>query len=72
MFFGFSDEKSSLYSFKPDLTFLILDVRTIFGENYFFSYDISIEKRKEFVKNKSNEINKGRVQYTQGIEYRVW
>ena len=50
------DENSSLYSFKPDLTFLILDVRTIFGENYFFSYDISVEKRKEFVKNKSNEL----------------
>ena len=31
------DENSSLYSFKPDLTFLILDVRTIFGENYFLS-----------------------------------
>ena len=50
------DENSRLYSFKPDLTFLILDVRTIFGENYFFSYDISVEKRKEFVKNKSNEL----------------
>lgn len=50
------DENSSLYLFKPDLTFLILDVRTIFGENYFFPYDISVEKRKEFIKNKSNEL----------------
>ena len=50
------DEKTPLYSFDPELTFLILDVRTIFGENYFFSNDLSIEKRKEFVKNKSDEL----------------
>jgi len=50
------DENSTLYSFTPELTFLILDVRTIFGENYFFSYDLSIEKRKEFIKNKSDEL----------------
>jgi len=50
------DEKSDLYSFEPEITFLILDVRSIFGENYFFSYDITAQKRKEFVKNKTNEI----------------
>ncbi|MBL4655858.1 MAG: HAD-IIIC family phosphatase, partial [Bacteroidia bacterium] len=50
------DEKSGLYSFKPEITFLILDVRSIFGENYFFPYDISAQKRKEFVKNKTNEL----------------
>ena len=46
------DDKSNLYSFEPEITFLILDVRSIFGDNYFFSYDISAQKRKEFVKNK--------------------
>ena len=50
------DEKSDLYSFEPEITFLILDIRSIFGENYFFSYDISAQKRKEFVKNKTNEL----------------
>jgi len=50
------DDKSNLYSFEPEITFLILDVRSIFGDNYFFSYDISAQKRKEFVKNKTNEL----------------
>lgn len=50
------DPKSNLYSFSPDLTFLIIDVRTIFENLFYFPYELNIEGRKEFVKNKFLEI----------------
>ena len=47
---------SKFYQFKPELTFLILDVRHILGELYFQPYSISILERKELVATKVNEI----------------
>ena len=50
------DKNSNLYKFKPNITFLILDTRSILGDLFFSPYIISAEKRKEYVKNKTDEI----------------
>ena len=50
------NNKSNLYSFSPDLCFLILDIRNIFGDLFYSPYNLSVEKRKEFIQNKVNEI----------------
>jgi len=46
------DAGSKLYSFKPDFTFLILDVRSILGDLFFLPNSISVSERKNFVENK--------------------
>ena len=50
------DKNSNLYKFNPDVTFLILDTRSILGDLFFSPYSISNEKRIEFIDNKINEI----------------
>ena len=48
--------KSKLYAFLPDICFLILDIRDIFGDLFYSPYNLSVEKRKEFIQNKVNEL----------------
>ena len=50
------DEKSQLYKFSPDITFLIIDSRNALGELFLNPYSVSVEERKRFVQNKSDEI----------------
>ena len=50
------DSKSDLYSFSPDITFLILDTRSIFGDLFHFPYSITKSERKNFVDEKINEL----------------
>ena len=52
----FLDEKSQLYKFSPDITFLIIDSRNTLGEFFLNPYSISAQERKRFVEDKSNEI----------------
>ncbi len=47
---------SSLYRFNPDLTFLIFDLRNIFGEHFFYSSDLKPSQKKEFIIEKINEL----------------
>jgi len=48
--------KSDLYNFSPDITFLILDVRSLLGDYFHFPYSISSAERKSLVKEKINEL----------------
>ena len=50
------DKKSGLYSFSPDITFLILDTRSIFGELFHFPYSITKLERENFVNKKITEV----------------
>ena len=50
------EKSSNLYKFNPDLTFLFIDIRSFFGENFYFPYNISVDERKLFVKNKIIEL----------------
>jgi len=50
------DEKSQLYKFSPDITFLIIDSRNVLGELFLNPYSVSVEERKRFAQNKSDEI----------------
>ena len=50
------DEKSQLYEFSPDITFLIIDTRNVLGELFLNPYSVSVEERKRFIQNKSDEI----------------
>lgn len=50
------DPKSNLYQFNPDITFLLLDIRTILGDSYYFPYDFSKKERETVIKEKISEI----------------
>ncbi len=50
------NQNSNLYEFLPEITFLIIDTRTIFGEFFHFPYSISSHDRIKFVEIKLNEI----------------
>lgn len=47
---------SQYYEFSPDITFLIIDVRNLLGDHFYFPYAISEEKRKSIVKEKITEL----------------
>jgi len=50
------NQDSELYKFSPELTFLIIDTRNIFGDIFRFPYSISSSDRKKMVENKFHEI----------------
>jgi len=47
---------SYLYNFSPEITFLILDPRKIFGSLFYNPYELSKEQRIDFLNKKFNEI----------------
>ena len=47
---------SHLYNFSPEITFLILDPRKIFGGLFYNPYELSKEQRIDFLNKKFNEI----------------
>lgn len=49
---------SNLYRFSPDVTFLLIDTRSIIGDLFFNPYKLSVNQRREYVNNKSNDIIK--------------
>ena len=50
------DPKSNLYRFNSDITFLLLDVRTVLGDSYYFPHNFSKEERRKIIQEKSDEI----------------
>jgi len=50
------NRESGLYRFEPDLTFLILDTRSVFRDAFFYPYQMDEAKRREFVSNKCKEL----------------
>lgn len=50
------NKNSELYTFKPDITFLLIDVRKMLGKLFFSPYSISSTERKNFVNQKLSEI----------------
>ena len=50
------NQNSNLYKFLPEITFLIIDTRSIFGEIFRFPYSISSSEREKFVEEKFDEI----------------
>ena len=50
------NQDSSLYKFLPEITFLIIDTRNIFGEYFRFPYSINSVERIKIVEKKINEI----------------
>ena len=49
-------DNSQLHNFSPEITFLILDPRKIFGSLFYNSHELSKEQRMDFVNKKFNEI----------------
>ncbi len=49
--------QSDLYKFLPDISFLLLDTRTILNKYFFNPYTESIEDRKIFIQEKINELS---------------
>lgn len=47
---------SELYKFSPDITFLIIDNRSIFGDIFHFPYSISKTERQTLVKEKIDQL----------------
>ena len=50
------DRNSTLYNFSPDLTFLIVDVRSILGNLFYSPYSITSSERKSIVSEKKSEL----------------
>ena len=50
------NEKSELYKFAPDITFLIIDSRDIIGELFLNPYSISVQERKNLEEEKNDTI----------------
>ena len=50
------NSESKLYSFSPDVCFLILDTRNILEDLFYYPYNLSADKRREFIQNKINEL----------------
>lgn len=50
------NQDSELYKFHPDLTFLILDARSIFGNLFYTPYSVNVTERQNFVEKKLLEI----------------
>ena len=50
------EPNSNFYRFSPDLTFLILDNRTILEDFFYFPYDSDEESRKDFANKKIQEL----------------
>ena len=50
------NKNSKLYKFNPDITFLIIDIKKILGDFFYFSYSVTSEKRKEIIDEKISEI----------------
>ena len=48
--------ESELYQFNPEITFLIIDSKNLFKEDYDIFYTKSVEERKEFVDKKLDEL----------------
>jgi len=46
------DPNSDLYSFSPEICFLVLDTRNILGNLFYSPYSISDDERKKFIDNK--------------------
>lgn len=50
------NSKSDLYKFKPDVTFLFLDTRSVLGDLFYSPYKINEESRKKFIEETINKI----------------
>lgn len=50
------NNKSNFYKFSPNITFLILDTRSLLGEFFYNPYSLSASERKDFVNDKVKEI----------------
>ena len=50
------DKNSSLHKFQPDLTFLILDSRSILGDLFYDPFSVSVSERKKIIIKKSSEL----------------
>jgi FkbH-like protein len=50
------NSESKLYKFNPDITFLVLDTRSILGKLYHFPYSIQDIERRQFIENRIAEI----------------
>jgi FkbH-like protein len=50
------DSESQLYQFQPNMTFLILDTRSILEDLWYFPYSIDETERQNFIEKKFKEI----------------
>ena len=48
--------ESELYRFAADVSFLILDTRSILGDLFYSPYSVSVTQRKDYIKKRSQEI----------------
>ncbi|MGI0004062.1 MAG: HAD-IIIC family phosphatase [Candidatus Nitrosotenuis sp.] len=51
------NKESSSYKFSPDITFLLLDARSVLGKLFYSPYSLSESERKQFIEKKISEIS---------------
>lgn len=50
------DRNSLLYKFNPDITIVFIDIKSLFGEYFYFPYRLSIEERKDLIDKIASEL----------------
>jgi len=50
------DPESALYKFSPDILFLFIDVRSLWGEDFYRPYSISSQQRQDLVSSQLEQI----------------
>jgi FkbH-like protein len=50
------DDKSELYKFSADISFLIIDTRSLLKDLFYFPYSVSALDRREYISNRVNEV----------------
>jgi len=50
------NQSSNLYRFVPDITFLILDIRSIMGNLFYVPYSLSVQQRQDFIEKKVEDL----------------
>lgn len=50
------DRKSGFYRFKPDITVLFIDTKSLLGDYFYFPYRYSEQKRRNFVNNRIDNL----------------
>lgn len=50
------NQESTLYKFSPDVTFLILDIRSTMGNLFHVPYSLSVQQRRDFIDKKVEDL----------------
>lgn len=58
------NDSSKLYKFLPDMTFLILDIRSILGDAFYFPFELNASQRNDLITKITNDLKNLMISFT--------